>query len=224
MDGRFYVLSLMAIFLSLALGILLGVHLPGAEAMLVSEELLVSRLEREFAIMTEERMQLYRQLDELLEEKHVLESSLRDLTGQVVEGLLEDTVVGVILSAGFDQAETVEVKAGVQELLRAAGAQVRVTDPQTLPVGGRPADVKLLVYPEGAGAVDEEVASLFPHPVLGQWGRGNVVTATIPDHAPVIPGVSTYPGNVSLVRTLAETVRERGEVREGGFPPSMTNK
>jgi len=192
---------------------------------LVSEELLVSRIEREFAIMTEERMQLHRQLDEMLEEKRVLESSLRDLTGQLVEGLLEDRVVGVILSSDFDENEGLAVTTAVEELLRAAGAEVQAFDPEAPPADRRQSDVKLLVYPEGAGTADGVLAGLFPNLVLGQWGSGNAVTMSIGDHAPVVPGVGRAQGNVTLVRTLAKSLREDPEeIPGGGISPPVTNK
>ncbi len=120
MDGRFYVMSLAAIFLALALGILLGVHLPGAEALLVSEERLVAGIEQELARLHEDRSAMRRELDEVNRKREQLQSELEDLLSLAVSDRLDGLQVKVIEPEEDDPAA--EQLFQVVELLRLAGA------------------------------------------------------------------------------------------------------
>ncbi len=119
MDGRFYVMSLAAIFLALALGILLGVHLPGAEALLVSEERLVSGIERELARLREDRAVMRRELDEVQGQREELQRELDGLMSLAASSSLDGIRLHVLPVDPERRGESLQ---RVYDLLKKAGA------------------------------------------------------------------------------------------------------
>lgn len=212
MDGRFYLLSLIAIFLALALGIVLGVHLPGSEALLVSEEFLVSGIEREFARLNHEMTHLSEQIRLMEKERTDLENSLDLVMEFAVEGRLEGVPVGLSLSPGMDADTAKQVTDHLTRLLRAAGAAVSVTAYETLleqsaSDAGRGAGVHLLVCLDNGGAY-------VPVPgegvVVGVWESGSLVPSTLIQDRSLVRDVGTPVGNLFVVLAVADLATERG--------------
>ncbi|MFO8060959.1 MAG: copper transporter [Bacillota bacterium] len=212
MDGRFYLLSLIAIFLALALGIVLGVHLPGSEALLISEEFLVSGIEKEFARLSEEMAQLNEQVRSVEEERGALRRSLDVAMQFAVEGRLEGVTVELLVSSKMEEEAARRATEDLTGLLSSAGARVRVGDYPALveqPASWRPAGerkVQLLLFDserDATAAAGDEV-------VVGVWDSDSVIPTTmIKDRGPV-RDVGTPVGNLFLVLALADRARELG--------------
>ncbi len=215
MDGRFYLFSLIAIFLALALGIVLGVHLPGSEALLISEEFFVSRIERDFVRLNDEMARLSELIRLMEKDRGQLEGSLDLVMEFAVEGRLEGVTVGLILSPEMDAETADDVTDNLTRLFEIAGALVDPVPYEAFLEHRRPPDVfsegriHLLVcldHDRGHRSVPEEGV------VVGVWESGSYIPSTLTQDRNFVRDVGTPVGNLYLVLAVADLARQR-EVR-----------
>ena len=212
MDGRFYLLSLIAIFLALALGIVLGVHLPGSEALLISEEFFVSRIERDFVRLNDEMTRLSEQVHLMEKDRGQLEGSLDLVMEFAVEGRLEGVTVGLILSPEMDGDTADHVTDTLTRLFETAGALVDPVAYEAFLEPRRPSDVvaegtiHLLICLDR----DDDHRSVAEEGVVvGVWESGSYIPSTLIQDRSLVRDVGTPVGNLYLVLTVADLARQR---------------
>lgn len=117
-DFRFHVSSLVAVFLALGIGIVIGVAMEGDETLLREQQVIVDRLEEDFNALREQN-RLFQQEMDLIKD---LNQNYQEFAQQVLPLLVKDKLTGQnVALVVTDSYATTE---GLESLLTLAGAQL----------------------------------------------------------------------------------------------------
>ncbi len=129
MERRFYVLSVTSIFVALALGILMGIHIPGVEAVLGGQEAILDDIEQSLADLQHRITGLQKQICSLEEFQQARTETLVQLLPDLVEGRLDDVRVGIISEPHqWQQDDRACPESNLHDVLLAAGAEASLVD------------------------------------------------------------------------------------------------
>lgn len=117
-DFRFHVLSLVAVFLALGLGIVIGVVMEGDEALLKEQQVIVDRLEEDFNLLREQNRLFQQEIDQFKN----LNETYQDFAQQVLPLLVENKLAGknvaLVVTDAYAATE------GIETSLKLAGAKL----------------------------------------------------------------------------------------------------
>jgi len=116
MSLRYHVVSLAAVIVALGIGILIGASMVGDRGMARQQELLISRLDSDFARLVGDR-------DQLLAEAELLRRFAREAMPHLLAGRLRGRAVAVVALPGAGEAT-----GAVAQACEAAGAQVALIE------------------------------------------------------------------------------------------------
>lgn len=128
-DIRYHIASLVAVFLALGLGILIGATLLDDGKLLESQEKLIAGLERQFDRLQVEKLSLEGKIAQLNHELQQRETVLNLVEAPLIRGVLQGQVVAVFYGGRQWQEQ---LEDSVRELLQEAGAQVEVSEVLTM--------------------------------------------------------------------------------------------
>lgn len=114
-DLRTHVFSLVAVFLALGIGILVGVDLIGGRGIIAQEKGMVQRLELDFNRLRAENTQMAGQIKQNRAALAVNQEFGQGIVPTVISGRLQGTTVAVVVTDGADPTDTIH-------LLKEAGA------------------------------------------------------------------------------------------------------
>lgn len=122
-DIRYHIASLVAVFLALGLGILIGSALLGNDALVSEQEKMISRLEKEFDRMKMEQKnkdELVREKDGLLEIEQRFGKTVLPI---LINGKLADRRIAIVRS---NDSSEFQLSKDLSNILKSAGANVSV--------------------------------------------------------------------------------------------------
>lgn len=169
-DMRYHIVSLVAVFLALAIGILIGAALLGNGTIVQEQRALIERLEADFEVIRQDQAQLQ---NTLKEQKSLLDSDsqfYREVMPLLIKDLLPGRRIAIIRTG---EAFTDRSFKDLTNSLRLAGAKVAsvttfmrtvdFADPlqrqQTLSAFGLPAESRKDLAEEVFGGLAREIAS-----------------------------------------------------------------
>lgn len=117
-DFRFHVLSLVAIFLALGLGIVIGVAMEGDEALLREQQVIVDRLEEDFNALREQNRLFQQEIDLIKNLNEHYQEFAQEVLPLLVENKLAGKNVAIVVTDGYATTE------GLESVLSLAGAQL----------------------------------------------------------------------------------------------------
>lgn len=135
-DLRYHIASLMAVFLALGLGILVGITIVDDEALVNEQKYLIDRLEEDFRHLRGQNTLLRQEIAKQRQEAAVLEEFARAALPYVIRDQLAGKRIAIVQSTGHPLPE------GLAESLSAAGAEVvsSVNVAALLEEGSRPGE------------------------------------------------------------------------------------
>ncbi|HEX2954237.1 MAG TPA: copper transporter [Bacillota bacterium] len=122
-DIRYHIASLVAVFLALGLGILIGSALLGNDALINEQEKIISRLEKEFDRLKAEQKskeELVREKDNLLA---IDQRFSKAVLPTILNGKLADRRIAIIRS---NDSTDLQISKDLSNIFKAAGADVSV--------------------------------------------------------------------------------------------------
>jgi len=117
-DLRYHIASLVAVFLSLGLGIIVGVTMVGDEALVKEQKVLIDRLEEDFRILREKNLMVQKQIDEYKWTIGWLNGFSENTVPLLIRECLTDYRLVIIETGGYS------VPPGLLANLEEAGAEV----------------------------------------------------------------------------------------------------
>ncbi|MEW5762156.1 MAG: copper transporter [Bacillota bacterium] len=120
-DLRYHIVSLVAVFLALGIGILVGSTVLGGDTLVKQQEELAGRLEKHLEGLREENDALRAELDRVEKDKKFL----NDFSHEVLPLLVADRLKG--MKVAVIETATYELRQSVKPVLEAAGASVTAT-------------------------------------------------------------------------------------------------
>ncbi len=194
MSLRYHVVSLAAVIVALGIGILIGASLVGDRGMVEQQELLISRLDADFARLVGDR-------DQLLAEAELLRRFAREATPHLLAGRLRGQAVAVVSLPGAGEAT-----GSVAQACTAAGAQVALiefTEGALARAGQGEAEVwaSAVVSSDLARVRSLSTMGLAKVKMTEGIQYGSMVLAAV-------PGIGE--GGVQIARALAGESRRRG--------------
>lgn len=137
-DLRAYIFTIVAVFLALGLGLLLGSAMPGNNVLVNEQVQLIGQLEADFQKMRQENQRYQAELASLQASLKTYREFGEAILPQLVKGRLGGKRVLVLESGASRDSE------GVEEVLRMAGARVQRLPGSASPVPRSPAARRFL--------------------------------------------------------------------------------
>lgn len=117
-DLRYHITSLMAVFLALGLGILVGITIVDDEALVNEQKYLIDRLEEDFRFLREQNAFFRRQIANQQQDMVVLEEFSQTVLPYVIKDRLRGRKISIIQTSGSTLPE------GLVANLEIAGAEI----------------------------------------------------------------------------------------------------
>lgn len=211
-EFRFYLFTLIAVFLALGTGMFIGSALPGNQVMAEKQDAVMAAIQKEFDAFRQREKTFAERVAELEAEVRAGNEFAARVLPVLVEGRLAGARVGVVTTADPSPAAQV---AGV---LRQAGAEVeQVTPGVVLPSDGRPPDALRAVWRAEARRLAQGLLAPGPAADPAPTGEGRAGEAPTGGGRAPLAGVVLLAGGgrppafiQSLAEGLAEALTPRG--------------
>lgn len=118
---RYHIVSLVAVFLALGLGILIGIALPGDEVLSMRQQQLTGSLEKQLGTLRQKNQILQARIGTLEADSSIQRRFESQVTPVLVAGRLNGRRIAVIDTSGCGST------AGLAAVLRSAGAEIQST-------------------------------------------------------------------------------------------------
>ena len=117
-DLRYHIASLVAVFLSLGLGIIVGVTMVGDETLVKEQKILIDRLENDFRLLREKNLAVQKEIEEYKRTIGWLNGFAESAVPLLIKECLTDQRLAIIETGGY------EVSPNLLTKLEEAGAEV----------------------------------------------------------------------------------------------------
>lgn len=221
MDGRFYLLSIVSIFVALGVGLLMGIHLPGAEVVQVGQEAILADIEESISSLKQETTQLQTRIDEQKNFREIRTQSLQKLIPSLVCGSLSEFKITMMFCENEDAHEQNTAQQQLRKMLNAAGAEVKIS-PFTLPEESQRYNtlniildgfsekhshhliMMLLTSDECVDVIREQLIDLADEPPLIAIWNDNILHES--EYDVIIEGVAYPSGQIRLIQRIEQMV------------------
>jgi hypothetical protein len=117
-DFKYHITSLVAVFLALAIGILIGSTMVGGDVLVEQQKLMVDQLEEDFRLFRDQNRALREELSAIRHTTDLYQTYAREIMPTMITGRLKEMTLGIINIGGE------EIPQGLLDTLRLAGSKV----------------------------------------------------------------------------------------------------
>lgn len=117
-DFKFHIFSLVAIFLALGIGIVVGITLVGDDSLVHEQKIIIDRLEQDFKVLREESRETKKEIAAFKSSNNIYQEFAQTVLPALVKGRLEGKNIAIINTNHYASTDSLE------NSLRLAGARV----------------------------------------------------------------------------------------------------